>query len=161
MGNVQAGAVENSKVAGLWRLTDHERAVPLQFTGNAQMSPCRLNERLAFKTGEKAMLKSIKIAALSAAIGLGSLAAIPGVAQANGLQVGISSHSINVGYGGGYGWRNACTPQKAVSKAKRMGVRHARVRSISQHTIRIAGVRHGHRVNVAFSKARHCPVIRW
>ncbi len=105
------------------------------------------------------MLKSIKIAALSAFIGLGSLATLPAAAQADSLHIGMSSHGVTVGYGG---WgRHACTPTKAVSRARRMGVRHARVRSVGRHTIRVSGIRHGHHTNVTFSKARNCPVVRW
>lgn len=108
------------------------------------------------------MLKSIKIAALSAFLGLGSLALLPASAQADSLHLGISSHGITVGYGGGHGWgRHACTPGKAISKARHMGVRHARLRNVSRHTIRVSGVRYGHHTNVTFSKARNCPVVHW
>jgi ABC-type sugar transport system substrate-binding protein len=105
------------------------------------------------------MLKSIKITALSAFLGLGALAAGPATAQASGLHIGISTHNLSVGYG--HGWNRACTPGRAVAKAQRLGVRHARVRNVGPRTIRVAGVRYGHRVNVTFSKARNCPVLRW
>lgn len=105
------------------------------------------------------MLKSIKIAALSAFIGLGSLAALPAAAQADSLHIGVSSHGVTVGYGG-WGYR-ACTPARAVSKARHMGVRLARVRGVTRHTIRVSGVRHGHRTTVTFGKARSCPVVHW
>ncbi|ODT13203.1 MAG: hypothetical protein ABS35_38405 [Kaistia sp. SCN 65-12] len=108
------------------------------------------------------MLKSIKIAALSAFLGLGSLAILPASAQADSLYIGISSHGTTVGYNGGNSWgRYACTPARAVSKARRMGVRHARVRSVGRSTIRVSGVRYGHRATVTFSKARNCPIVRW
>lgn len=106
------------------------------------------------------MLKSIKIAALSAFLGLGSLAALPATAQASNLQIGISDYGMTVGYHGGW-TRHACTPGQAVAKARSMGVRHARVRGVSRHTIRVSGIRHGHRANITFSKARYCPVVRW
>ncbi|MFC3208906.1 hypothetical protein [Aquamicrobium soli] len=105
------------------------------------------------------MLNSIKIAALSAFLGLGALAAVPATAQAANVQIGISTHNLNVGYG--HGWNRVCTPGKAVAKARRLGVRHARVRSIGHRTIRVTGTRYGHRVNLTFSKARNCPVVRW
>lgn len=105
------------------------------------------------------MLKSVKIAALSAFLGLGALAAAPATAQAANIQIGISTHDLTVGYGHGHGWNHFCTPSKAVAKARRLGVRHARVRSVGHRTIRVTGTRYGHRVNMAFSKARNCPIV--
>jgi hypothetical protein len=111
------------------------------------------------------MFKMIKIAALSTLLGLGAFAMAPASAQAGSLTIGVSSHGVVFGHGPGWshaGWqRHACTPQRAVSKARRLGIRHARVRNVHRRTIRVSGQRHGRHVNVTFSRASGCPVIRW
>lgn len=112
------------------------------------------------------MFRKIKIAALSAILGLGTLAAIPATAQAGSFYFGISSHGPSFGYhNAGYGhsrhWdRHACTPRKALHKANRIGIHRAHIRSVNRHTIRVSGRKHGHRINVTFAKAPHCPIIR-
>ncbi|MFU0507364.1 hypothetical protein [Pseudaminobacter sp. NGMCC 1.201702] len=112
------------------------------------------------------MFRKIKIAVVSAILGLGTLAAVPATAQADNFYFGISSHGPSfgyhgAGYGHGYGWdRRDCTPRKALRKAQRIGVHRAHIRSVNRHTIRVSGRKHGHRINVTFAKAPHCPIIR-
>ncbi|MHA6688270.1 hypothetical protein [Mesorhizobium sp. A556] len=103
---------------------------------------------------------------LSEILGLGTLATVPATAQADSFHFGISSHGSSFGYhSAGYGhgprWdRRACTPRKALHKAQRIGVHRAHISSENWHTIRVSGRKHGHRINVTFAKAPHCPIIR-
>ena len=61
-------------------------------------------------------------------------------------------------------WREAnrpgCSPDRAVNKAERMGLRRVRVVDVDRRTIEVRGQRRGHRVHVVFARAPHCPVIR-
>lgn len=111
------------------------------------------------------MFQKIKTAALSAILGLGTMAAIPATAQADSFHFAISSNGPSFGYHRGYDhgprWnRHACTPRKALHKANRIGIHRAHVRSVNRHTIRVSGRKHGHRIHVTFAKAPHCPIIR-
>lgn len=117
------------------------------------------------------MLTKLKTAALSALIGLGTLAAVP-AAQAEGVYLNYGGrHHSGVGIGvqiGDYdrydyrgGYRRGCTPYRAVDKAERYGVRRARVVDVSRRTITVAGRKWGERVRMTFGRAPHCPVIRW
>lgn len=54
---------------------------------------------------------------------------------------------------------NACAPQRALSKAERMGVHRARLTDSSRRTVTVRGVKRGHRVNVVFANTSSCPVI--
>ncbi len=51
-----------------------------------------------------------------------------------------------------------CTTQMAVNKARSMGIRHVRAYSYDDHIL-IKGKKRGHRVQVAFARARGCPAI--
>ena len=117
------------------------------------------------------MLKTIKIAAVSALVALGTLAAAPASADTG----------VYLGLGGGYGsgprvgvWFDdghrdyrrrphyrACTPGQAVNKAGRMGIRRAHVRNVNRNVIRVAGRDRGRHVVVRFARAPGCPVIGW
>lgn len=111
------------------------------------------------------MLTKIKTAALSALIGLGTLAAIPASAQADGLY-------LNFGGGPRFGmyagdrdwrprdWRRSCTADRALDKADRMGIYRARVVGEDRYTIRVAGRKFGDRVVVAFGREPSCPILR-
>lgn len=113
------------------------------------------------------MFRKIRIAALSAVLGLGTLAAMPASAQADGLYFSFGS-----GHGVFFGqhkpnrhpaprWVRTCTPGHAVAKAQRMGLRHARVTSATRNAIRVTGqTRRHYRESVVFGRAPHCPVIR-
>lgn len=116
------------------------------------------------------MFRKLKIAALSALLGLGTLAAVPAGAQAaegfyfsfgnNGVHGGVYDHK-----GGRKDWRHhrprrdVCDPREAVQKAHRMGLRDVRVTRANRNTIRVVGERRWHRAAVVFARAPNCPVI--
>lgn len=53
-----------------------------------------------------------------------------------------------------------CTPDRALDKADRMGVRRARIDSVGRRTIEVRGrSRNGERVHITFGRSRNCPVI--
>lgn len=113
------------------------------------------------------MFSRIKTAALSALVGFGILAAAPAAAEAASISFGIGTghHGgvvVDVRSGSrhwGPGWR-ACTPRRALGKARAMGIRHARVTRANRNVIRVAGRTRGGRTAVVFARAPHCPVIR-
>lgn len=120
------------------------------------------------------MFAKLKTAALSALIGLGTLAAIPATAQADSLYLNYGSHN-GVGIGvqfGDYDRRDyrdyrrdrhvrGCSPHRAVDKAARYGVRRAHVVDVDRRTITVAGRKWGERVRMTFGRAPHCPIVRW
>ena len=122
------------------------------------------------------MFRTLTTAILSAMIGTATLAAIPATAQAEGLYLNLGRGQVGVFAGddrGGYGregWRDrgpgrgwdrdrGCSPDRALDKAERMGVRRARVIDVSRRTITVAGRQYGDRVRVTFARERHCPVL--
>ena len=121
------------------------------------------------------MLTKFKTAALSALIGLGTLAAIPATAQAEGLYLNYGSgHRSGVGidydrddYRDYRDYRHdrrhyrACTPNRAVNKAERYGVRRAHVVDVNRRTITVAGRKWGERIRMTFGRSPNCPVVRW
>jgi hypothetical protein len=127
------------------------------------------------------MLTKLKTVALSALIGLGTLAAIPASAQAEGVYLNYGSgHHNGVGIGvqiGDYDRvdyrdyrrdrrdfrhnRRDCTPNRAVDKAERYGVRRARVVDVDRRTITVSGRKWGDRVRMTFGRSPNCPVVRW
>ena len=117
------------------------------------------------------MFNTIRTAALSAVIGLGTLAAAPATAQADSFYFGITPQGPTFGfYDGDRRWgrhhrpryhRRDCTPRQALRKADRMGVNRAYIRGENRRVIRVAGRTRGHRVAITFAKEPHCPVIRW
>ena len=119
------------------------------------------------------MFSKLKTAAISAMIGLGAIAAMPAAAQAEGLYLnfGGGHHNPGVGlyYGDGYRadyrdnrrYQRFCTPNRALNKAERMGLRRARVVDVGRRTIDVAGRKYGERVRVSFGRGPNCPVVRW
>lgn len=135
------------------------------------------------------MLNTIKTAALSAVIGLGTLAAIPASAQAEGLYLNLGQGDPAVGIyvqnrdGGRWEsnddrrggarpddrwgrphdnrWDRACSPDRALDKAERMGVRRARVVDVDRRTISVVGRKYGERIRLTFARAPNCPIVRW
>lgn len=111
------------------------------------------------------MLNTIKSAALSAIIGLGVLGgsavgaqaapATPVAKMQSGLVVDVQFRDHRR-----HGRPAACTPQRAVSKAWRIGINRPVVRNANRNVIRVAGFSRGKRVNVVFARAPGCPVIR-
>lgn len=124
------------------------------------------------------MFNKIKNIAVSAMVSLGVLAAIPATAQAHHLHHGGGAgFGIWFGDGGHSYWRydrrprhwghgprrgrHGCSVRRALNKAHRMGVRHARVRLANHNVIKVKGRSRGHRVRIVFARAPGCPVIRY
>lgn len=137
------------------------------------------------------MRKFLKTAMLSAAIGLGIAAALPASASADSLYFGFGNEGPSFGvipadndrwdrhHGrdrgnewdrrherrGDDGWRRGrgprCTPDRALDKAERLGVRRAFIRDVGRNTIHVSGRRHGERMTVIFARAPHCPVVNF
>ncbi|MCV0397655.1 MAG: hypothetical protein K5872_17595 [Rhizobiaceae bacterium] len=120
------------------------------------------------------MFSKVKAAALSALIALGGIAAVPATAQADGFFFGVGpSGGVHVGVHSGprrhygsmprrhYGrpYARICTPRAAVAKAASMGVRHARVRSVNYHVIRVRGHDWRGPVLMRFARAPGCPLV--
>lgn len=123
------------------------------------------------------MFTILRNAALSAVIGLGSIAAMPASAQASsgGVYLGFGSQGSNFGFHfsdqaqyrdrGGHRPRfdrdRGCSAREAVRKASRMGLHRARVVSENRRVIRVQGRAYGnHRATITFANARTCPVLR-
>lgn len=113
------------------------------------------------------MFGKFKIAAASALIALGSLAALPSTASAGDIDVDVYfgggvvgvGHGFGGGHGGGYDdYRPRCSPWKAEAKANRMGLRRTRVADVSRNRIVVRGWRWGERQTVVFGRAPNCPV---
>ena len=117
------------------------------------------------------MLNTIKTAALSALVGLGTLTA----AHADSLYLGFGDKhdprfGVYTGDDDGYrhdrrrdrdsdrDWRG-CSPDRALDKAERMGLRRARIVDIDRRTVKVAGRQDGDRVVVVFANERGCPII--
>jgi hypothetical protein len=123
------------------------------------------------------MFAKLKTAALSALVGVATLAAVPATAQAEGLYLNYGGHHSGVGVGVqigdydrvDYRWGHRydrrdyghCTPYRAVNKAQRYGVRRAHVVDVSRRTITVAGHKWGDRVRLTFGRAPSCPIVRW
>lgn len=128
------------------------------------------------------MLNKIKTAVLSALIGIGTLAAVPATASADGLYLNFGGDGPRLGiqasdHGNRHwrgdrrddwrrdewrrdrDWRRMCTPGRAIDKAERMGLRRARVVDVGRQTIRVAGRKYNQRVVVVFGRDRNCPVV--
>jgi hypothetical protein len=118
------------------------------------------------------MFNKLRTAVLSAVVGLGALAAMP--AHADGLYLNFGGSGPGAGFYVGDGprhhrdreWRHSrhdfrhrCTPERALWKAERMGVRRARVVDVGRHSISVRGRSHGDRVWLRFGRAPSCPVI--
>lgn len=55
--------------------------------------------------------------------------------------------------------RDSCSPNRALRKASRLGLRHARIVDIDRRTVEVRGKRHGHRVRAVFANTSRCPVV--
>ncbi|RWX67170.1 hypothetical protein EN780_12915 [Mesorhizobium sp. M4B.F.Ca.ET.089.01.1.1] len=115
------------------------------------------------------MLNTIKTAALSALVGLGTLTAIP-AAHADSLYLGfgnnqdprfgVYSGDDDDGYRRDREWRRrGCSPDRALDKAERMGLHRVRIVDIDRRTVKVAGRQYGDRVVVVFANVRGCPII--
>lgn len=122
------------------------------------------------------MFATFKTAALSALIAVGTLAAIPAQAQSNSIYLGFGSGHAGPSVGFHFNDRGVhtvrdrhrpsyragrCGPRQAISKASRMGLRHARIIHENRRVVRVEGRTHGrHFARVTFANERGCPVIR-
>ena len=116
------------------------------------------------------MFNTIKTAALSALVGLGTLTAIP--AHADSLYLGFGNNNdprFGV-YAGDDGyrqrrderrgdWRRGCSPDRALDRAERKGLHRVRIVDVSRRTVKVMGRQDGDRVVVVFANERGCPVI--
>lgn len=119
------------------------------------------------------MIKTtLKTAALSMLIGFGALAAAPASAQAGGIYLEFGSgHRADSGFrrhdggwrdhGRHFAPRRSCNPRRAVRKAHRMGLRHARIHRIKRHKIVVKGWDQGYRARIVFARAPRCPVLAY
>jgi hypothetical protein len=116
-----------------------------------------------------------KLAGLSVLVfGVGLALSIPASAGAAslGFEFGIGSGKGHVLLGSPHyrhhGFRhhggrrfNTCSPGEAIHKARRMGLRHARIDRIGHRFVMVDGRRHGSHLEVAFIKrSRNCSVAR-
>lgn len=150
----------------------HERAVRPGFRLRLAFSDYRLGDNNTdpeTARRSKTMFRFLKTAALASMIGVGVIGATAGTAQADGLYLGVHGKGGHIAFGFGHGpkwgkgrqFRRGCTPHRAVSKARHMGVRHARVVRANHRIIKVRGRKFGHRVNIVFARAPHCPVLNW
>ena len=123
-------------------------------------------------------MMNLKTAAIAALVSLSTLGAMP--AQADSLYLGSGDRheegrfGIYLGDGNStyrrdryrdYEYRDEyrserrCSPERALYKAQRMGIRRARIADVSRRTIDVVGRQHGDRVRVTFARAPRCPVI--
>lgn len=115
------------------------------------------------------MFRKIRTVALSAVIGLGTLAAVPATAQADSFYFGISPNGPTFGFHGDSSrrWdrrhhrRDHCSVREALHKADRMGINRTYVRKANSRVIRVGGRKRGDRVSITFANARNCPIIAW
>lgn len=123
------------------------------------------------------MFSTIKTAAFSALVAVTALSGLTAGAHADSLYYrfsgdGDSRAGITIGDNDGPRedgrrhrrdrdrWERACTPDRALDKAERMGIRRARIVDVDRRTIEVSGRRFGDRVLVVFARAPNCPVIR-
>ena len=52
-----------------------------------------------------------------------------------------------------------CTPDRALDKAERIGIRRARIDYVNRQEIGVVGRSHGDRVRVTFARNRGCTII--
>jgi len=124
---------------------------------------------IAMERLESLMFQKIKIAALSALLGLGALASMPAAAHAEGVYFSFGGGDARAGiYVRDHDrrdrhrprWAATCTPRDAVQKAHRMGLRNVHVQRANRNTIRVTGRTRHDRASIVFARAPHCPVIR-
>jgi hypothetical protein len=104
------------------------------------------------------MKNKIKNIALAGLVSLGAFAAAP-AAQAGDVKVTVG---VSIVVDGHRDWRHsrACTPQRALNKAQRLGFRRVSLDSVKRNRIVVDGRRNGERREVVFARQANCPVIR-
>ncbi|MCB1463756.1 MAG: hypothetical protein KDJ90_15345 [Nitratireductor sp.] len=112
--------------------------------------------------------KSITFALVAAVLALAAIA--PGAASAAEPQIAAKAQYHSNGHNDwrrphrDWDRRHACSPREAVIKARRMGLRHARVARVGHRAIVVAGRdwgRYGgYRARIVFARnSRHCAVV--
>ncbi len=126
------------------------------------------------------MLTSLKTAAASLVVGLTALTAVPAAAQ-DGITLSFGGGDTGVfagdtdrvqyregrrwypdgpgNWSGNRPYGRWCTPDRALNKAERMGIRRARIADVDRRSITVSGRSRGDRVFVTFARAPRCPVI--
>ena len=121
------------------------------------------------------MLKFIKAAAVCAVFGIGALAGAP--AQADTIHIGATHSGFGIvvsdrdGHRRGHDDRRwhrrdhyrpvrSCTTDRALDKARRMGVRRARVAYQNRAVISVKGHDRRGRITLSFGRSASCPLIR-
>ena len=56
--------------------------------------------------------------------------------------------------------RRGCSPEQALDKAERMGLRRVRIEDVGRRFIEVSGRAEGRRVVVTFARERGCPLVR-
>lgn len=125
------------------------------------------------------MLDTLKTLAVSALIGLTGLAALPAAAHAEGIyldldgrggaRLGLYDGYQDAQYRDDWRWRHGrrdwrwreCTPQRALNKAERIGLRRVALRDVTRRTITVSGRDRGERVVVTFGRGPGCPILRY
>ena len=117
------------------------------------------------------MFNVLKTAAIAGLISLCALvAAAPAQADALYLKFGDGGHArFGVHIGDGLHYRRyyrdefrherRCTPERALQKARRIGVNRARIDFVSRRAIGIVGRSRGERVYLTFARSPRCPII--
>jgi hypothetical protein len=113
--------------------------------------------------GAPSFFNAFRTAALAGLVGLTAFAAVP--AQAGDVHVRFGHHARFGVYVGNFPdhddfrWRKRCTVDRALIKARRIGVRRARIDYVTRREIGVVGRSRGERVRITFARAPHCPVI--
>jgi hypothetical protein len=118
------------------------------------------------------MFNTLKTVALAGFVSLGAIATVPAKAENVYLNFGDSDASFGVFVGDSRRMHyprdyyrdyhrsyRYCTPERALYKAQRIGVHHARIDYVSRREIGIVGRSRGERVHLTFARAARCPII--
>lgn len=113
------------------------------------------------------MITSLRNAAIALAIGMAGLAAMPMAAKADSVTITMGGSGVQLAQSG-YRYdryrerprHRACSPNRAVEKAWKLGVNRPRVANVGRNTITVRGFQRGYPVMVRFARAPNCPVIR-
>ena len=114
------------------------------------------------------MFNALKTTTAASLAVLSLFAAIP--AKADALYFSFGDYGSRFGgyigdggrayYRDDYRWHGRyCTPERALDKARRLGVHHARIDYVSRRQIGVAGHADGERVYMVFARAPRCPII--
>jgi hypothetical protein len=120
------------------------------------------------------MFTTIRTLTLSALIGLAPMTLLPAVAHADGIYLNFGGRpDTRFGVYGGdrqdirdwhrhredRDWRRrSCSPERALDKAERMGLRHPHIVDVNRRVVRVAGRKYNEQVIVTFGNERGCPI---